>query len=185
MLLAPAEPVPPAWSNRMTGRWREETRSATGPAQDHEEDLAGAEAECPDRKPRAIGIPVSSGLQSYQVMEVGVADVLAERTHDAPRVVVGSFDVHGHPVPAEFQVAHTVPVTEMPRGLREVRMRLEPEPASVPDRAEHDLLGENQRRLYGFPRITAEGISAKRRELPPLDHLRPQGVLHTKTQGVD
>src|SRR6266566_4957207 len=60
----------------------------------------------------------------------------------------------------------------------EVRVRLEPEPASVPDRAEHDPLGENQRHLYRCPRITAEGISTKRRELPPLDRLRPQGVLH-------
>src|SRR6266700_3751583 len=97
-----------------------------------------------DRKPKAIGIPVPSGLQSRQVMEVAVADVLAQRAHDAPRVIMGAFDVHGHPVPAELQVAHAVPLTEMPRGLREVRMRLEPEPASVPDRAEHDPLGENR-----------------------------------------
>src|SRR5712691_575384 len=96
-----------------------------------------------------------------------------------------AFDVHGHPVPAELQVAHAIPLTQMPRGLREVRMRLEPEPASVPDRAEHDPLGENQRHLYGCPRITAEGISTKRRELPPLDRLRPQGVLHTQAPGVD
>src|SRR6266852_4888563 len=125
-----------------------------------------------DRKPKAIGIPVLSGPQSHQVMEVAVADVLAERVHDAPRVVMRAFDVHGHPVPAELQVAHAVPLTEMPRGLREVRVRLEPEPASVPDRAEHDPLGENQRQLYGCPRITADGISTKRRELPPLDRLR-------------
>ena len=118
-------------------------------------------------------------------MEVAVADVLAERAHDAPRVVMGAFDVHGHPVPAELQVAHAVPPTEMPRGLREVRMRPEPEPASVPDRAEHDLLGENQRHLYRCPRITAEGISTKRRKLPPLDRLRPQGVLHPQAPGVD
>src|SRR6266702_3115846 len=138
-----------------------------------------------DRKPKAIGIPVPSGLQSRQVMEVAVADVLAQRAHDAPRVIMGAFDVHGHPVPAELQVAHAVPLTEMPRGLREVRMRLEPEPASVPDRAEHDPLGENQRHLHGRPRITAEGISTKRRELPPLDRLRPQGVLHAQAPGVD
>ena len=125
------------------------------------------------------------GPQFRQVMEVAVADVLAERAHDAPRVVMGAFDVHGHPVPAELQVAHAVPPTEMPRGLREVRMRPEPEPASVPDRAEHDPLGENQRHLYRFPRITAEGISTKRRKLPPLDRLRPQGVLHPQAPGVD
>src|SRR6266581_3077318 len=39
----------------------------------------------------------SSGPQSRQVMEVAVADVLAERVHDAPRVVMGAFDVHGIP----------------------------------------------------------------------------------------
>src|SRR6266705_3839110 len=120
-----------------------------------------------DRKPKAIGLAAPSGPQSHQVMEVAVADVLAERVHDAPRVVMGAFDVHGHPVLAELQVAHAVPLTEMPRSLREVRVRLEPEPASVPDRAEHDPLGENQRHLHGCPRITAEGISTKRRELPP------------------
>src|SRR5438105_530144 len=68
-------------------------------------------------------------------MEVAVADVLTMHVHDAPRVVMGTFDVHGHPVPAELQVAHAAPLTEMPRGLCEVRVRLEPEPASVPDRA--------------------------------------------------
>src|SRR5215470_8133969 len=104
--------------------------------------LADAETECPDRKPKAIGSAVPSGPQSHQVMEVAVADVLAERVHDAPRVVTRAFDVHGHPVPAELQVAYAVPFAEMPRGLREVRVRLEPEPASVPDRAEHDPLDE-------------------------------------------
>jgi hypothetical protein len=73
----------------------------------------------------------------------------------------------------------------MPCGLREVRGRLEPEPASVPDRAEYDPLGENQRHLHGFPRITAEGISTKRRELPPRDRLRPQYILHALAPGVD
>src|SRR5438045_76929 len=111
----------------------------------------------------------ASGPQARQVVEVAVADVLAERAHDAPRVVMGAFDVHGHPVPAEFQVTHAVPLTEITRGLREVRMRLEPEPASVSDRAEHDLLAENQRHLDGCPRISTEGISTKRRKLPPLD----------------
>src|SRR5260370_29485215 len=127
----------------------------------------------------------SSGPQSRHVMEVAVADVLAERVHNAPRVVMGAFDVHGQPVPAELQVAQAVPLTKMPRGLREVRVRLEPEPASVPDRAEHDPLGENQRHLYGCPRVTAEGISTKRRELPPLDLLRPQGVLHAQAPAAD
>ena len=95
-------------------------------------------------------MPVPSGPQSRQVVEVAVADIPAERVHDAPRVVMWAFDVHRHPVPAELQVAHAVPLTEMPRGLREVRMRLEPEPASVPGRAEHDPLGENQRHLHGY-----------------------------------
>src|SRR5512142_1928041 len=118
-------------------------------------------------------------------MEVAVADVLAERVHDAPRVVMGTFDVHGHPVPAELQVAHAVPLTEMPRGLREVRVRLEPEPASVSDRAEHDLLGEHERHLDGRPQISTAGISTKRRKPSPLDRLRPQGVLHSQAPGVD
>src|SRR5215472_425071 len=103
--------------------------------------------------------PLPSGLHSHHVMELAVADVLAERVHDAPRVVMRALDVHGHPVPAELQVAHAVPLAEMSHGLREVRVRLEPEPASVPDRAEHDPLDEHQRHLYGYPRITAEGIS--------------------------
>jgi hypothetical protein len=34
-------------------------------------------------------------------------------------------------------------------------VRLEPEPASASDRAEHDPLGKNQRHLYRCPRITA------------------------------
>ena len=109
-----------------------------------------------------------SGPQSHQIMEVAVADVLAERVHNAPRVVMGAFDVHGHPVPAELQVAHAVPLTKMPRGLREVRMRLEPEPARVLDRAEHDPLSENQRHLNGCSRITAEGISAEVIDLATL-----------------
>src|SRR5690242_9818428 len=96
-----------------------------------------------------------------------------------------ALDVHGHPVPAEFQVAYAVPFTEMLRGRCEVRMRLEPEPASVCSRAEHDLLGENQRHLDGRPRIRTEGISTERRKLPPLDRLRPQGVLHPQAPGVD
>src|ERR1700748_3903679 len=70
--------------------------------------------------------------QSHQVMEVAVADVLAEHADDAPRVVMGAFDVHGHPVPAELQVAYAVPLAEMPRGLREARVRLAPQPAGAP-----------------------------------------------------
>jgi len=111
-----------------------------------------------DRKPKAIGIPVPSGPQSHQVMEAAVADVPAERVHDEPSVVMRAFDVHGHPV-LPNSTSQTVPITEMPRGLGEVRVRLEPEPASVTDRAEHDPLGENQRHLHRFPRMTAEGIS--------------------------
>ncbi len=57
-------------------------------------------------------------------MKVAVADILAERAHDAPRVVMRALDVHGHPVPAELQVTHAVPLTQMPRGLREVHVRL-------------------------------------------------------------
>jgi hypothetical protein len=102
-------------------------------------------------------------------MELAVADVLAERTHDAPRVVMWALDVHGHPVSAECQVAHPVPLTEVPRGLREVRMRLKTEPASVFGRAEHGLLREGQRHLDGCPRIRTEGISTKRRKPPPVD----------------
>ena len=41
-----------------------------------------------------IGIAVLSGPQSRQVMEVAVAGVLAERLHDAPRVVMGPRSGH-------------------------------------------------------------------------------------------
>ena len=86
------------------------------------------------RKPTAVGIPVPSGPQSHQEMEVAVADVLAEPADEGGRVVMGAFDVHGRPVPAETPSrSHSaVPLTEMPPGLREVRVRLEPEPASDP-----------------------------------------------------
>jgi len=131
-----------------------------------------------DRKPKAIGIPVPSGPQPRQVMEV----CRRRRFWRSVRMMrhvssCGPSMYMGIPSLPNSRSHTPSPLTEMPpRPFAKSACGSNPRPASVPDRAEHDPLGrEPAASLRVLPDNCGRHQPQKRRELPPLYRLRPQG----------